>query len=272
MKILLTITLFFAFIQTHAFTIYGFIPWQSQISNSKPHKLNINENLEKFGIKKFRVLYHNSFLTDDLKPDIDKIKHIAQSTATDKTPITFDIEIGNRFRPETNLPVIIKTLQLYRQYGGQAPVSVYAVLPQNVYGGKKLSSYKMQMYRNLNKEYKSVAELVDIISPSLYNYDGKDFLSWQLSAYFSMKEAKKYAKGKPIIPYITGTFAVDGKNPYPIRQALSEQDMKRRLQYLKNLGASGVIVWQSSSEKTIEGKPQTIDLGSRWGKALVNFD
>ena len=65
MKILLTITLFFAFIQTHAFTIYGFIPWQSQISNSKPHKLNINENLEKFGIKKFRVLYHNSFLTDE---------------------------------------------------------------------------------------------------------------------------------------------------------------------------------------------------------------
>lgn len=82
--------------------------------------MDVNKNLKNAGIKPIRVLYPKDFMMTNQQPDSEKIKLIAQSTVYNKTPISFDIEIGNRFKPETNLPVIIKTLQLYKQYGGQA--------------------------------------------------------------------------------------------------------------------------------------------------------
>lgn len=264
------LALFSCNIYANDFKVYGFIPWNSYTIEDKTYKLDNNLNLKRFGIEPIRVIYSKYFLTND-QPDLEKIKKISQSTNDDKTPISFDIEIGNRFKPQTNLPVILKTLSIYRQFGGKAPVGIYAVLPQNTYGGNRLNSLKVIMYKNLNQQYKDIADLVDFISPSLYNYDGNDLEAWKKSALFSMQESKKYAKGKPIIPYVTGTFAIDLRNPYPLRSDLTESDMQQRLSYLKSLGASAVIVWQSSSEKTVTGDPYSLNFNKGWGKALINI-
>lgn len=267
MRFLMMISLLLITNFANAFDIYGFIPWRFHTVEGKTYNIDVNANLQHLGVKPVRVIYPRYFLTKDERPDPEKIKRLAQSTVNDQTPISFDIEIGNRFRPETNLPIILETLTLYRKFGGQAPVGIYAVLPQNTYGGNRLNPLKAVLYQKLNQQYKAVADLVDFISPSLYNYDGQDLEAWKKSALFSMQESKKFAKGKPIIPYITATYSKTGKEINKF--SLTEEEMQSRLDYLKSLGAKGVIVWQSSGERDVNGKFPSTNFEKGWGKALL---
>lgn len=258
----------------YSFDIYGFIPWKTHITTNGSVVSDFGltkQYITQQGFKPIKVVYHKYFLTND-QPDPEKIKKIAEdSKFSPATPISFDIEIGNRFAPKTVLPIVKETLRLYHQYGGAAPVGVYALLPQNTYGGK-LDSGKTVLYTDLNKKYESIAKQVDFLSPVFYNYDQKNIDLWKKSVDFSMAESKKYAKkyNLKIIPYITSTYA-EKKDKYYVEQ-MSEKEMQQRLTYLKNAGANGVIIWESSEgfERSTNGKP-AIDFSKGWAKVVKDF-
>lgn len=258
----------------YAFDIYGFIPWKTHITTNGSVVSNFSltkQYITQQGLKPIKVVYHKYFLTND-QPDPEKIRKIAEdSKLSPHIPISFDIEIGNRFAPKTVLPIVEETLRLYHHYGGAAPVGVYALLPQNTYGGK-LDNRKTVLYTDLNKKYESIAKQVDFLSPVFYNYNQKNIDLWKKSVDFNMAESKKYAKkyNLKIIPYITSTYA-ERKEKYYVEQ-MTGKEMQQRLSYLKNMGADGVIIWESSQgfERSSNGKP-AIDFSKGWAKVVKDF-
>lgn len=258
----------------HAFDIYGFIPWETHVNKEgiTVSDFNLTEQyIKQQGFKPVKVIYHKYFLTDD-KPDANKIRKIAEASKLAPTvPVSFDIEIGNRFAPKTVLPIAEETLRLYHKYGGAATVGVYALLPQNTHGGK-IDGGKKALYIDLNKKYESIAKQVNFLSPVFYNYDQKNLDLWKKAVDFNMAEAKKYAikYNLKIIPYVTSTYA-EKRDKYYVEQ-MSEKEMQQRLSYLKDAGADGVIIWESSQgfEISSNGKP-VIDFTKGWAKAVIEF-
>ncbi|WP_227548568.1 hypothetical protein [Acinetobacter sp. ANC 4173] len=69
--------------------------------------------LYEVGTKQIKVLYENQFLTNK-EPDLEKIKKIVEDTKKNpEVPISFNIEVGNDRKPETVLPIVLKTLSLF---------------------------------------------------------------------------------------------------------------------------------------------------------------
>ncbi|WP_336006078.1 hypothetical protein [Acinetobacter pittii] len=83
--------------------------------------------------------------------------------------ISFDIEIGNKFKPQTVLPTVSQTLDLYHQYEDAAPVGVFAVLPQTVFGSKSMDQMNKKKYLKLNQEYKEISQKFNFLSSVIYN-------------------------------------------------------------------------------------------------------
>jgi hypothetical protein len=244
----------------HPFTVYAYIPWPNTTSDI----------LSTFGIKPIKVVYELRFLTQG---NIDqlKIKQLAEETIIEPDiPISFDIELGNRFKPETVIPIIQTILVAYHSYKPKALVGIYATVPQNTYG-LNVTNYS---YDKLNAKYASLSEHVDFISPSLYNYNGHDIQSWFKSAQYNMREAKKYASNKPIIPYISPIYRLGSSNDVKngtIVEELDEKAMQKRLQMLYDLGAAGCIIWVSSQDRKENGQILQFAHDSGWGKAVVEF-
>ena len=274
MKFILCWLLSFYALNLHAdvarcrpFTVYVFVPWfNAQFDDAKQRKDYFNY----LGIKPIKVIYEAGFYTQG-KVDPHKIRQIAlESRADPDTPISFDFEMGNRFRPETVIPDITKILHYYRDFDSKARVGIYGTIPQNTYAWHSL----IAAYDALNWRYKPLADWVDFLSPVLYNYDGDDFESWFKSAQYNVAAARDIASEKPIIPYISPNIRLGETNLVKqghVIKELSEKAMAKRLQALYNLGASGCIIWSSSQDRTQDGQKQTFTPHQGWGRAVVEF-
>lgn len=251
----------------HKFTIYAFIPWKNEKYTTPSQFSNY---LHSFGIRPIKVIYEHNFFTQG-KVDSQKIKKIAdESIKSPNIPISFDVEFGNRFQPETVIPRVKDIVHYYRSYQGQAPVGIYGTIPQNTYSWNS----RISNYDKLNEKYKLLVSLVDYLSPVLYNYDGNNFSSWLKSAKYNIEAAKKFAPAKPIIPYVSPVITLRTTNIVKqghIVEELDEASMTKRLQTLYELGASGCIIWASSQDRTKEGKVPAFDPQKAWGKAVVEF-
>lgn len=268
-KVLLTSFLTLSFSTAYGFEIYQFIPWSNIIEKNKKSD-DVKVVLLSKGIKPVRVIYHRDFLTKDLQPDPEKIKKIAESTKTDKTPISFDVEVENSLSGK-NLDVALEVARIYKREGGVAKLGFYGLLPINTHGYKRISTIKgKQEYEKLNNERKALLKYIDIVSPSLYNYDKKDFEAWKKTAEFAVSESKKLGN-KKIYPYITPTFLNKTDSGFVIEE-MTEEDMKKRLDFLNKLGVDGVIIWESNMTRLPSGGKPTVDLNQKWAKAVIEFN
>lgn len=240
---------------TSAFTVYQYIFWQNYI-NDKGELVTCTEAefqkyMQSIKLKKLRVVYQDHILTNGI-PDPVKIKEIAlESKRYPMVPISLDIEIGDRSKPETVLPIINKSLDLYHEYGGAALIGVFGSLPQNIHPDDDFNLEKRNSYAKLNKQYEEIATKVDFISPVLYNNWIRDYDLWKRQAKFQIAQSKLYAKkyNLKIIPYMTGTYLYRddiGKINKKITY-LSETEMKKRLAYVKSQNVEGVLIWEGSA-------------------------
>lgn len=256
-----------------AFDKYGYVPMRQFDLGYGLQKGNLNDHLEVIGLKKIKVIYHDQFLDKYDKPDPLKIKKIAEASVNDMTPVSFDYEKGDANNPKTMIIPVKETLILYKKFGGRAPVGLYALFPRNTYGGERMTERRKAQYRENNKEYAELVKYVDFISPSLYNYDIRNFDYWKKAVDFSLEEARRYSHGKPIIPYISASYylpkSVDGK----IKTIqLTELEMNERLNYLKLKNINGIIFWESRVTFTQNEDRPTFNIKDGWGKALVRFN
>lgn len=254
-----------------AFDKYAYAPIRQFDLGQGLQTGNLNDHLHKIGYKKIKLIYHDQFLDNNNQPDPIKIKKIAEAAKVDMTPVSFDYEKGNPNDPISMIEPAKQTLILYKKFGGKAPVGLYAIFPRNTHGGERMTPKRMAQYRLNNKEYSELVKYVDYISPSLYNYDLRNFGNWKKSVDFSLEEARKYSQGKPIIPYITASYYLPKSKDGKIRTIqLSESEMKKRIDYLKAANVNGVIFWESAVTFDEYGNRPTFRIKSGWGKAITD--
>lgn len=256
--------------KVYCFDVYTFVPWKYYLEKGELHQTkNLDDYLTQYGTKKAFVIYPKGMFTQD-KPDSVKIGKVAKlSRENSDALISFDIEIGNKMKPETILPTVEKTLNLYHKNNGNNLIGVYGLLPQNTVG----SNFKPSKYSKLNEKYANIASLTTILSPVLYNYDGEDFEKWKISADFAFKETKEYSNTHKIIPYVSPIYKVKRRTDNPkgfVIKQLSESDMKKRLNYLKSLNADGVLIWESSQSIEFDKSQPIFSPYTGWGKAVID--
>lgn len=260
----------------YPFDVYQFIIWKNYIDDKgqlRTDQKELQKYFAKNNLKPVKVIYHNRFLTKG-KPDEQKIKIIANATKTNTSvPVSFDIEVGDKFKTQTLLPIVNETLDLYHKHGGAAPVGVYGVLPQIIFADEQFNSNTKKRYIQLNKEAEEIANKVDFLSPVLYNTWITDFDEWKNRTEFQMSQARSYAKkyNLKIIPYVSGTYLDRGFFKNKIIHPLSETEMKQRLDYIKSKGANGVIVWEGSTATLKNGENPTYDKRSGAYKVITQF-
>lgn len=261
---------------SYAFTVYSFIPWKTQLEKENKvyiYKNTTNQVNKLIKTNNIKVIYHKDIFTNGIV-DPNKIKRIALETKQDpSTPISFDIELGRSAPKEKVLSIVNEVLDLYHSFKGKAPVGVYALLPQNTYGGKKLDEKQKEKYILLNQEYETLAKKVDFLSPVFYFYDGKDMDLWKKAVDFNMMEAQKYAKKYQlkIYPYIANSFKLSTKKPIKIVQ-LDNKQMLSMLDYLNSKGADGAIIWASSETVEDDGNKPTLGLSENsWEHGIFQF-
>lgn len=242
------------------FIVYMFLPWKG----TQPQVL-----LDK-GIRPIHVIYEPEFFTDK-KIDVVKIKTLALRTLSNPSiPVSFDLEFGNRFKPNTVIPLMQDIIKTFRKYNTKSLVGIYSTIPPNTYG----QHAKFLTYEKLNKNYASLIHTVDFISPSLYNYELNNAKLWQRNAAFNFKMTQDYTLTKPVIPYISPIVRLgpsnDAKNGNLVDE-LSEEDMALRLKTLQRLGAAGCIIWASSQDRTADGRIPQFNPDKGWGRAVVEF-
>ena len=115
--------------KVYCFDVYTFVPWKYYLEEGKLHQTrNLDDYLAKYGTKKAFVIYPKGMFTQD-KPDPIKIEKVAKlSRENSDALVSFDIEIGNKMKPETILPIVEKTLNLYHKNNGNELVGVYGLL------------------------------------------------------------------------------------------------------------------------------------------------
>lgn len=194
-------------------------------------------------------------------------------TKLQNIPISFDIEVGDKFRPETVLPTVQKTLDLYHQFGGKAPVGLYGVLPQNMYGTEALNNKQIEKYKALNQTYETISSQVNFLSPVIYNLNFRNFESWKARVDFQINEAQKYAKVHKlnVIPYFSMSYLIKHNNKQKIIDPLSEKEMSKRLQYIKSKNVNGIIIWDTNIGTLQNLQLPIFDSQKGAAKALINF-
>lgn len=276
-RFLLLIVVVLLSIHTYAFDIYQYIIWKKYRDNSGNLYEGTNNDFQKFmganNLKPIRVIYHEGFLTNG-NPDVEKIKKIVLvSKKFPHIPVSFDIEVGNKFKKETLLPIVNQTLDLYHQYGGAAKVGVFGVLPQSVFGTEKFNHNTQKQYIELNKEYEGIGQKVDFLSPVIYNLWFNDFNVWKRRVDFQLSEAQKYAKkyNLKIIPYYSSVYLDKGFHRNGKVADLTEAEMNKRLNYIKSKSVDGVIIWNPSGGKFDNNEQGIFDVNKGSSKAIVNF-
>lgn len=258
--------------EAHAFEVYGFIPYDYRVQDGELIKGRpSSEWFETFGIHPIDVVYERRMINvvvdkmgkKSFMLNRDMMKDVGLGKGRKKTTIvSLDLESWDRF--DTQTPArLIETIQSFRKVNNDTPLGLYATVPQNTYIWQ---ADKKDQYDQLNSKYASVADAVDYFSPSLYNYSKDDYAAWLDGAKYNIAAAKKYSKEKKVIPYITPEIWEDGYTRW-----LSYDEMKKRLQALKDLGVDGCIVWASSRSRSLTGEKPALDPGFGWFKAVTEF-
>jgi hypothetical protein len=213
--------------------------------------------------------------TDQYTLNTTAVATAAQSAdSTGQVPVTLDLEQwdADRFQPTGPIgtgPSIVANLNLaistFKQSNPTAKVGLFAEVPQNTLGATT-------GFDSLNRQYASVAALVDYYYPVVYNvgYDGTATgdNNWISQLQYNMQQIKNYFPAKKTYPYITPGWT----DTSSVFHLLTYDQMMLRLNALKSAGANGCVVWLSSDAKDpATGGPVNLDTTQGWFKALIDF-
>jgi hypothetical protein len=257
------------------FTAYAFIVYAGYVQYGNEVKANykqLRQYLLGYGIKEMDLIYEQKMLdypAGDMKkengvPNVRRIDSLAKEAMHfDGQPVSFDLEGWKRFDTVKTPDRMLEVISEFKKVNQKSKVGLYATVPQNTY----VYSPTISRYDKVNKAYAKVAAAVDYFSPSFYNYSGHDTVEWNKAIRYNMQACKKYGyPDKPILPYLTPEVTEKG-----VTTMLTYDEMMGHLKTIYSLGASGCLIWTSSSTKDEYGRRIYIDVNSGWLKAVRDF-
>lgn len=98
-------------------------------------------------------------------------------------------------------------------------------------------------------------------------------MKWRTAVEFSIKESNMLGPNKSIYPFNNPFWDKPIDNNKTIKVEPTYEQMKFRLQTLKDLGANGCALWMSSGMRDLKdpSKPYAIDRTQGWFKAVMDM-
>ncbi|PSL43891.1 hyaluronidase [Chitinophaga niastensis] len=232
-------------------------------------------DLQPEGLLPLNLVYANRLVSPNpadntqFLPDTVKIKAVATQYLTQpNVPVTLDIESWSY---ATNaLPATIskfkQVVNTFKNINPAVKLGFYGVVPNDRYDWNNIQPVGGSNYlqwQRLNDAMIPVAQSVDLFFPAVYTFD-TDTTAWKQFTAASIREARRYAPGKPVYAYIWPQYH-DG-TPLSL-QFVDPVIWRCELETLYQL-ADGCVIW--SGNKGVNGTIQWSN-DMPWWQETRNF-
>jgi hypothetical protein len=166
-----------------------------------------------------------------------------------------------------NVTKYVQLLDWFKQENPQLKWGYFARPPVRDYMRSILGPehYKYQRWQRMNDGLKPLAEVVDIIYPSLYTHNN-DPVSWREYAKQNIAESRRLAGGKPVIAFLWPQFK---KSDQTYSQEYIPADFWRVQLETVYEHADGVVIWGGWDDKRRGKADWSEDLA--WWQVLKRF-
>jgi hypothetical protein len=214
-----------------------------------------NPNLAPYGLKDIIVAYEASLWPSGASktyPDLNHIRNVYIPKLKSKNPDVVIIDIEQyKFRSTTtaaewtaNINKLKSVVSVFRQEMPTVKIGYYLVMPERNWlapcGDPNKAASRTAAWTDRNLRLKPLADVVDIIVPSLYTFylDTKSVACWPKYAEANIAQARMY--GKPVWAFLWPKLHTDLTVWIP--QSLWRTELETV--YAK---ADGLVIWSKSA-------------------------
>lgn len=206
-------------------------------------------DFEKLGVKNSLLLYEQKFYKikinnlDPIKPsDFNSVLREIKSFNGDIVQIDIETWLGSGPNAGSEyidryaaLVTDLKLQFLNKQFG------FYDVVPAWAHWNITTNPLWKADWLLENRRRQKIADAEDILYPCMYTYHD-NYEDWEARSDLILKEARRMAKGKPVVPFLWPRFHQSSINKENAVKFIPREYWKKQLEYvLKN--ADGVVVW-----------------------------
>jgi hypothetical protein len=176
-------------------------------------------------------------------PDLSHVELFAKSLHPSLNLLCLDIEHWDlKTQSETELNrytnYLISIINTIKRVRPDIKVGYYGILPiRDYHTPVRANPVQVANWHTLNNRLSPLADVVDIIFPSLYTFYANS-RDWKIYAKANIEEAKKY--GKPVIPFLWPQYHVS--NNFRGLTFINGEYWKTQLETVYQ-NADGVIIW-----------------------------
>lgn len=230
-------------------------------------------DLSPHGFQKALVIYESSLWergeNKNIQPRNSNIESVVKKIADfNGKYIVLDVEVWEQSPdPEFIVSMYSDLLERIAVDKNRHTLGLYGVLPIRNYWGaiSRKTGDKFTAWTKENDSRSRFASKVGILYPSLYTFYA-DESSWLVYARENIREARRMAAGKPVIPFIWPQYHESNTS---LRNAYIDKKFWRfQLETLKDL-ADGVVIWGGWDLKKKQPLPWNENLG--WWKETKTF-
>jgi hypothetical protein len=213
-----------------------------------------NPNLAPYGLKDIMVTYAPSLWpsgADRTNPDLNYIRNTYIPKIKSKNPDVIIIDIEHwKFKSYTtaaewtaNINKLKSVVSVFRQEMPNVKLGYYLIMPQRNWlapcGDPRKVASRTAAWQQANLRMQPLADVVDIIVPSLYTFylDAKAVACWPKYAEANIQQARLF--GKPVWAFLWPKLHTDGTVWLP--QALWRTELETV--YAK---ADGLVIWSKA--------------------------
>jgi hypothetical protein len=214
-----------------------------------------NPDLSPYGLKDIVVAYESSLWpvgANRTNPDLNFIRNTYIPKIRKQNPDVVVIDIERwKFTATTtvtewnaNINKLKQVISVFRQEMPNAKIGYYLLFPQRNWlapcGDPRKIASRTAAWQKQNLRLQPLADVVDIIFPSLYTFygDSKAIACWPKYAQANIAEARKY--GKPVWAFIWMKYHVS-------RTWIPAAFWRTQLETL-HANADGLVIWSMASD------------------------
>lgn len=218
-------------------------------------------DLSQYGLKRLPVVYP-AYMWDSKEqaaqtnlPDRNRVNAFAQLAAQSSNILVVDIEQWPlEGDPQTVAASVVKLQTVIRWFKSPEPsmkVGFYGFPPLRDYWDsvQQEGSPRYKSWQAKNESLAPIAQLSDVLFPSLYTFY-EDRSGWIKYAIAEIREARRYAGGKPVYVFLWPQYEAGGK----LANTFLPGDFWRMQLETASKYADGIVIWCCTGRQTWDDK------------------
>jgi hypothetical protein len=218
---------------------------------------------------KIKLFYQWDLITDPTAtsmPDFPKMEQAAATLPVDYNGvIVLDIEMWPVYTDKSLLGRFETVFDFFKGRFPNATIGYYGIFPDRSIFECLFprAAFQYTVWQKRNDVVAPLAYKMDAFFPSLYTmYEDQD--RWEIYCKANVEEARRYALGKPVIPFIWPLYH-GAAFPIPLRLQMIPTDYMRHQIECCYKYADGVVIWQDNGNYAWSND-------TPWYKAATDFE